>query len=507
MLRRAAVAVAVPVLALLAADPLVGQNDCELVGSDVLTITQAGTLGETIYIGSPRIACADGSQIAADSAVVTPPLSLSRLLGRVSFTEENRTLTSDSARYQTDIDRLLAWGGVVLADSAGGSTLRGDTLVYLRAGTARDEDDLTVTGPRVEATLVPAADSSGAPPDPYLVIARRSIAIQGERSFRALGDVQLERGDLRAFGDTATYREDEGTLVLGGRARAQGEGYELSGRRLSVYFTGQDVREVLAQRGARLDTDDVDLTAPVIRIFVEEQALQRLVAASALDGDSVEAPRMPDIPERFRRTDPEPREQLDLTRATAVSEEFLLRADSLDVRTPGEVLERVTAVGRAHGESFARDSLNAEDTEDFIRHDWLEGDTVVALFAPAPLDSAAALPTDSVDGAPGVRNEYVMESLTAVGNARSLYRMDPADSAQAAVYGRNLALHYVLADAIIIRMANGEVQDMETLGATRGIHLEPAIPPGGPIVVPADSAGVPVGDTTAVGTPRPGGRP
>lgn len=503
------------------------QNTCQLANSRVTTITQQGTLGETIYIGAPVIECDDGSSIVADSAVITPPLSLSRLMGRVRFAEVGRVLTADSARYQTQIDRLFAWGRVALTDSAGGSDIRGDTLIYLRGGDIRAEDHLTVLGRRVEATLVPAPDTSAGAAadsgDPYLVIARQSIVIQGESSFEALGEVQLERGDLRAFSDTARYDEGEGRLILAGRARAQGEGYELSGKRLTVLTDGDDVREVLAQQTARLDTEDVDLTAPLIRIFVEKQVLQRLVAGTepGLDEEPVESeavpaqpePRGPRIAQRFQQDQTEPDDpEVDYSRATAVSEEFLLRADSLDVLMPNEALERAVAIGNAHGESFARDSLNTEDAEDFLRHDWLGGDTVIAVFQPAATVTAAAdslmaadsialagdmnATPDSVAGAqPPARNNYVLESLTALGNAKSMYRMSPADSVGRPASDRRLAVHYVLADAIVINMVDGEVSDMETVGPTRGIHLEPAVlgvpPAGDSIAVPNDTIGAP----------------
>lgn len=502
---------------------VLAQNQCDLVYSDVTTVTQQGTLGETIYIGGPVIECVDGSSIVADSAVITPPLSVSRLMGNVRFAEVGRVLTSDSARYQTQIDRLFAWGRVSLTDSTGGSDIKGDTLIYLRGGDLRPEDHLTVLGQRVEATLVPAPDPNTAPAadsqQPYLVTARRSIVIQGESSFEALGEVQLERGELRAYSDTARYQEGEGTLILAGSARAQGEGYELSGKRLTVILEGEDVRQVLAQQTARLDTEDVDLTAPLIRIFVQEQVLQRLVAGmdvavDPLNVESAPAPNRPRIAERFQRPAEDPEPEADYSRATAVSEEFLLRADSLDMLMPDEVLDRALAIGMAHGESFARDSLNAPDTEDFLRHDWLDGDTVIAVFTPGPdpgtaadtpavTDTAGAVAAVADSAAPdaavagtaaggpptAARRNYVLQSLTALGNARSMYRMAPADSVARPATDRRLAVHYVVADAIVINMVDGEVSDMETVGATRGLHLEPGVLAG---PAPADTVGVPL---------------
>jgi hypothetical protein len=67
------------------------------------------------------------------------------------------------------------------------------------------------------------------------------------------------------------------------------------------------------------------------------------------------------------------------------------------------------------------------------------------------------------------------------------------------------ALHYVVGSEITITMADGQVDQMQVVGQTRGVHLEPvarrATSPDS--TVAPDSVGVAV-DTTAMAEPREG---
>jgi hypothetical protein len=166
-------------------------------------------------------------------------------------------------------------------------------------------------------------------------------------------------------------------------------------------------------------------------------------------------------------------------RPYALAQDFLLRGDSVDVLVPGEILQEVRAVGSARGESAGRDSLNASETPELIRKDWLEGDTIVAFFKEVG-DSAVAEP-GQVDTAAGetvadtAEAEYQLEELVARGRARSMYRMAASDSTVAEEPGR-FAVHYVVGNEIrILLNPEGEAERMEVEGQTRGIHLEPIL--------------------------------
>jgi hypothetical protein len=166
------------------------------------------------------------------------------------------------------------------------------------------------------------------------------------------------------------------------------------------------------------------------------------------------------------------------------------------------VLERLVARGRARLVTTSGDSLNAPDTPDIARSDWLEGDTINVLFAttdstsPAGVDSlvaridSAAAPPD-LEAEPESANAPAprLEMLIARINARALYRLPPADTTAArdpacAGPGR-FAVHYVVGDSITITMKDSEVDEMNVVGQVGGQHLEP--PPCVP-AQPADSA-------------------
>jgi hypothetical protein len=140
-------------------------------------------------------------------------------------------------------------------------------------------------------------------------------------------------------------------------------------------------------------------------------------------------------------------------------------ADSLEVLTPAEAIERIHAAGDARAESTARDSLNTPDTPALARTDWMEGDTIVANFA--RVDSLAP-----PDPAAEAGDEYRLERLTAIGSARSLYRMPPDDSTRAC--GDLPVIHYVTAERIVIELEEGEIDRMDVTGQTEGVHAEPA---------------------------------
>jgi len=148
------------------------------------------------------------------------------------------------------------------------------------------------------------------------------------------------------------------------------------------------------------------------------------------------------------------------------TEDFLIIADSVDVLLPGERLESLTAVGDAHAESTARDSLNTASTPDVIRRDWIDGQTIVATFA--------SVPATGTEGVDPTGNEYRLERLVSSGLARSLYRMAASDSTTAEFQGeRRPAVHYVGGDTIVLVLEEGAIQSMDVVNQVRGWHFEP----------------------------------
>jgi hypothetical protein len=285
---------------------------------------------------------------------------------------------------------------------------------------------------------------------PYLVVGDR-LFLQGDEYFLASGQVEIDRDSLKALADTAEYDQVASRMLLRGHARVEGSSYTLTGRTVNMVLSGGDVSGVRASRDAVLVGEGMRLAAPLIQLFLQEGAMQRLIA-TPLPNDPSARPATAE-------------DSAVLARPVAEAEQFTLTADSVEVLAPDEVLDRIFAAGHARGVSSARDSLNVESLPAIARTDWLEGDTVVARFSKVEPDPD--LPPDTA------MDEYRLEELIARGSARSLYRMLPSDSTSRPGVDAP-AVHYVTGKSIRIVMAEGEVDSMEVEGPTRGWHLEPA---------------------------------
>jgi hypothetical protein len=231
---------------------------------------------------------------------------------------------------------------------------------------------------------------------------------------------------------------EAGTLRLAVDARLVGEDYQLEGDTIRGETTDTDeLREVTATHDARLDASDVDVTALSIRVFFVEGEVNRLVArGEAVDSSAVD-----------------PRRQ-----ASAVSVDFQLTADSLDVLAPGRQLDTVKAVGRALGQRLGED-LGDATVPSIAAHDWMRGDTILATFRAAELmpDDTASQPKRELD------------TVTSTGNpATSAYRIvDEEDST--GVPGIN----YLRAGRIMVSMLEGRVATVEAEGDVQGVYLQP----------------------------------
>lgn len=400
---------------------------------------------------------------------------------------------------------------------------------------------------------------------PYEIDADQFV-LEGSRYFRAAGNVIVERDSLLAEGDSLDYDQEVGAMSIFGDARVEGQSYELTASTISVTPTSGLREELLARGDARLSGQDVDMVAPAIRMFLESGQVNRLVAIGEI----------PPLPGEPRIVDTEGLSAGDAARVLALAEQavaeadsaaadslfrpsvsadqFSLIGDSIDVLSPGQVLDLVTAVGAARAEGLADDTLEASGLPEIARRDWMEGDTVIADFSTGePADSSRNAPADSAqdtqaDSAQITQNDASeapepdassevpdsvqrsrLETITAVGTARSLYRMIDPDTAQAgadtvpadpdalqaqpadpdrqpdaadpapsgsaaapagsdtiaAAEPARPALHWVEGEKIIVHLEGREVVSMDVEGQTVGYHLEPR-PPGDP----ADSAAV-----------------
>lgn len=364
------------------------------------------------------------------------------------------------------------------AAAAGDPALAGDTTGAPAAAAAENREDSAA--PTDSATAGTgedvAPDPEPSPPDttpvPYDIDAER-IYLSGADYMLATGNAELYNDEFRALADSIEYRETTGKLFLRGTApRVFGYGaeYVLSGDAVDLDMNGN---QVAARGDAALSGSEIDLTAPEIRVLMEDGVLDRIVAMNERPPET-EPPGPPDEVEgpsedsaaataaaleeqaaddiRAEPTELVLGEAIPLgdesvagdadaprdasgeagdsaavfppARPRAVAETFELEGDSIDVLAPDEVLERVVAVGDARGESLARDSLNTEDTPEIARSDWVSGDTITAVFQPVGADTSAAAGAEPA--ADETSGGYQLDRLVARGQAASLYRLIPS---------------------------------------------------------------------------------
>jgi lipopolysaccharide export system protein LptA len=494
-----------PVL-LAAPAPLLGQERCnQVLPSDTRrVVTPAGH--EIIYFRDPvRFICPDGVQIEADSAVWNSSANTAELVGQVLYRDGDRQLTSDWAHFVARSDELFARGSVVLTDRGDGSIITGDDFEYRRETAERPEAHMVMRGERPHAILPPTSDPApGEEATPIRVWAQR-LEMRGDREFIARTDVEIERADLRGEADEARFDHVAERIILTGRAHVETDEYRLDGNRIEAHVRADTLREVLSERDARLVAEELTVFGHTIRIgFVDGQperveawnpaaspSLAALSAVAAEDPEDPGAPedvldpdaRAPETPAARPEAPPPPSGP----RAVAISQDFELRADSIDARSQAGRLREVRAVGRAYGERQA-DTL-ASALPDVATRDWIQGDTITGYFMDAPMvdpdPEAPAMAVEEVfaagEAAETEANETVLERIEVVGgsvDALSLYRTEAPEG------GAQPALNFMRAKRITLFMSDGEVSRVEADGPIEGLYLDPAQsgraqPPGG----------------------------
>ena len=380
--------------------------------------------------------------------------------------------------------------------------------------------------PAVADSDPPVADSVSLPP--YEIDADRFM-IDGRRFFRAGGSVVLVRDSLRALGDSLDYDQDVGTMSVWGDASVENRGFALTGASVWVTPTVGLSEEILARDDAELVGSQVTLTAPAIRVFLDNGEVTRLIAISSvppLEEPELDIPgstpgdaeRARAIAERAARVDSLDAAEDSVARPLAIADDFQLTGDSIDVSSPDQILDVVTAVGSARAEAASPDSLISEDLPEFANRDWMEGETIVAQFGSGAADDSAAAnepaeagdsttvaePAEAGDSTPDAvpapqGGRPRLETLTAIGEARSLYRLTTPDTTGTTPDTTGTtpkprpALHWVEGGQITIHLEERSVVKMEVEGQTVGYHLEP-LPPDSL----SDSTAV-AADSTAVG--------
>ncbi|MFO7895148.1 MAG: LptA/OstA family protein [Longimicrobiales bacterium] len=452
---------------------------------------------ELIYFRDPvRVLCTGGLILEADSAVMNRTASTVQLVGDVFYQDSLRELTADWANYIGQRSQLLARGSVVLTNLENGSVIEGDELDYLQASETRPVARMIVRGERPYAVIPPQPDSTGELADTAVsteVWADR-MQLEGEEVFRALGNVDLRRGDMTGAGETAIFKQQEERMTLVGGAFVETDRYRLDGERIVASLEGQRIRAVTAEGQARVESEDLTVDSEQVRIGFVDGRLERMEAWNPV----------PDT----------------VARALADAEGFRLRADSIDARADSIGIQEVRAVGRAYGE---RDpDSDGAGVDPAIARDWIQGDTILGYFAHRRLDAVRADSVPVMDRMPPDRpgdsmmvetvdrpggdpatdsTETYLERIVVIGGgapALSLYRMRAEEP------GNPPSINFLKASKIILFMENGDVSRVDADGPLDGVYLAPAgrrEEGDGE----ADEGGG--GDTATGAAPETGGRP
>jgi hypothetical protein len=382
--------------------------------------------------GNVRLSCR-GTQISMQSdSVAAYGGNVVQFIGNVRYRDSTLTMNADMGTYYKAGERWEARGHVDTHNLTTGSTLAGPSLDYYRVVKGvRDTLEMYAIG-RPKISYVEADSVGGRKLEPYLIVADR-VRFKGNDRIWAGGKVTVDRSDFAARSDSMrldTGAGSDGTL-LGGEPLLRGIGadsFRLTGRRIDLALQQRELSKVTAKGQGRAVNRDWDLTADTIAIDLKTRKIERTLAWGTT------------------------------TRPYALSTTYAMRADSLALDSPGQLLHEVRGYRRAWL-GGAVDSVTKE-------RDWMRGDTVIAYFAPS--DSAG-------------RKRAVLSRIEARAAAQS-YHLDK--NAQSP---RRPSINYARGDAIVVTMKStpdGGVERVDIHGKVDGIQLEAT---GDTASTPADS--------------------
>src|SRR5207244_348625 len=230
----------------------------------------------------------------------------------------------------------------------------------------------------------------------------------------------LAQERLEAHRNVVAVNRTTGFGVLVGKPAMEGKGarpYKLTGTRIELGLAGRELRRVKALGEGVATGSDWRLTADTIDLRLERRKLQRAFAWGPKDS----------------------------VRSRAVSTTTTIRADSLALDLPDEVLTEARAFGHAFSTSKKDSTKNADV-------DWIAGDSLIARWTQVP---------DSVS-APKTR----LHELISRNNARALTHVQSEhDTAGPSInYSRGTVIRVVL--------KRDKVDTVTVTGHADGVQLE-----------------------------------
>jgi len=391
-------------------------------------------VGETnVFAGGGVLAHCQGtgSTLAADSVAWFAGLKRFDMIGQknlVHIRDTAITLDAVTAAYFLRQERLEAHKNVVAVNRNSGSVLRGPNLTYYRAlKGVRDTLEMYATG-RPTIDYRGSADSA----EPYVIVADR-VRFKGNDRMWGGGAVTIDRSDFAARGDSMQLDQVAGFGLLLGKPRVEGKGtesYTLTGTRIELGLQGRDIRLVKALGDGVATSADWRLTADTIHLHLDRKKLQQAFAWGPKDS----------------------------VHARAVSSATTIRADSLALDVPDQVLTEVRAFGHAFS-TLKRDSTAKRDSTP----DWITGDSLTAHWV------------QNADSAGSGQPKSKLHRLVSRGSARVFtHQYNQRDSLPSLNYSRGAMID--------IALAGGKITRVTVTGKADGVQLEPAPP------APPDSA-------------------
>jgi lipopolysaccharide export system protein LptA len=358
--------------------------------------------------------------LQADSAEYYGDQKVLYLIGSVHYTEPRAKVDSERMTYFQIEDRIRAEGNVNVRTQTG-TTIKGPVMDYYRATPARPLARTVATGrPRMAIAQKETANSK---PEPIDVVSNTLVS-EGDNLVYASGNVEVTRPDLVAKSDSAFLdgqREFARLMRTPSVQSRKGRPFTLTGGVIDLYSRNRNLERVVATPTGHVLSQDLELAADSVDLRVVQNQLQRVIAWGRKN------------------------------RATALSPERRVVADSIDAQMPGQRLREVRAIGEAFANSDP-------DTTRFVstERDWMRGDSVIAEF-----DSIA--PGDTVTKPQAKR-------IIANGNASSFYQLAGNSKTKGPPN-----LNYVRGRIITVSFQNKTVDKVDVVDQASGVYLEPTV--------------------------------